>query len=67
MNETDTQSQESIEFLGWECTERTVIDSTRTAYHWLFRDMGLWHDHHDGKVVADVCFGNVPSLHCGMD
>jgi ubiquinone/menaquinone biosynthesis C-methylase UbiE len=20
--------------------------------------MGLWHDHHDGKVVADVCLGN---------
>ena len=48
----------SVESFGWEWTERTVTDSTRTAYHRLFRDMGLWHDHHDGKVVADVCSGN---------
>jgi len=58
MNQTDPQSQESVESFGWEWTERTVTDSMRTAYHRLFRDMGLWHDHHDGKVVADVCSGN---------
>ena len=33
MDQTDTQSQESIESFGWEWTERTVTDSTRTAYH----------------------------------
>jgi ubiquinone/menaquinone biosynthesis C-methylase UbiE len=58
MNQTDPQSQDSVESFGWEWTERTVTDSTRTAYHRLFKNMGLWHDHHDGKVLADVCSGN---------
>ena len=58
MNQTDPQSQESVESFGWEWTERTVTDSTRTAFHRLFKDLGLWHDCHDGKVVAAVCSGN---------
>ena len=58
MNQTDTQSQESVESFGWEWTEQTVTDSSRAAYHRLFRDMGLWYDYLDGKVVADVCSGN---------
>ena len=58
MDQTDTQSQELVESFGWEWTERTFTDSTRTAYRRLFKDLGLWHDHHDGKVVADVCSGN---------
>ena len=58
MNKTDSQSQESVESFGWQWTERAVTDSTRSAYHRLFKDMGLWHDHHDGKIVADVCSGN---------
>ena len=31
MNITNTQSQASVESFGWEWTERSVTDSTRTA------------------------------------
>lgn len=52
------QSQKSVESFGWQWTKQTVIDSTRTFHRRLFKDCGIWFDHHDGKVVADVCSGN---------
>jgi ubiquinone/menaquinone biosynthesis C-methylase UbiE len=58
MNRTDTQSQQSVESFGWQWTEQTLTGSIRTFYNFLFRDFGLWHDHHDGRIVADVCSGN---------
>lgn len=58
MRQESTQSQESVESFGWQWTERTVFDSTRTFHRRLFKDCGIWFDHHDGKVVADVCSGN---------
>jgi len=52
------QSQNSVDSFGWQWTKQTVIDSTRTFHRRLFHDMGIWFDHHDGKVIADVCSGN---------
>lgn len=52
------QSQKSVESFGWKWTAKTVFDSTRTFHRRLFKDCGIWFDHHDGKVVADVCSGN---------
>lgn len=52
------QSQESVESFGWQWTEKSVVDSTRTFHRRLFKDCGIWFDHLDGKVVADVCSGN---------
>jgi ubiquinone/menaquinone biosynthesis C-methylase UbiE len=52
------QSQKSVGSFGWQWTAQTVIDSTRTFHRRLFKDCGIWFDHHDDKVVADVCSGN---------
>lgn len=38
MNQTDTQSQESVESFGWQWTEQTLTCSIRTFYYFLFRD-----------------------------
>jgi ubiquinone/menaquinone biosynthesis C-methylase UbiE len=51
------QSQKSVDSFGWQWTRQLVIDSTRTFHRRLFKDMGIWTDHFDGKVVADVCSG----------
>lgn len=52
------QSQKSVESFGWQWTEQTVIDSLRTFHRRLFADCGIWFDHLEGKIVADVCSGN---------
>lgn len=52
------QTQGSVESFGWQWTEQTVFDSTRTFHRRLFKDCGIWSDHLDGKVVADICSGN---------
>ncbi|WP_301101368.1 class I SAM-dependent methyltransferase [Propionivibrio sp.] len=58
MLSTPAQSQKSVESFSWQWTKQTVIDSTRTFHRRLFTDCGLWFDHHDDKVIADVCSGN---------
>ena len=35
-----------------------MSDSTLTSYYRLFKDMGLWHDCNEGKVVANLRSGN---------
>lgn len=52
------QSQKSVESFGWQWTQQSVIDSTRTFHRRLFKDCGIWFDYLDGKVVADICSGN---------
>lgn len=52
------QSQESVRSFDWQWTEQTVIDSLRNFHRRLFKDCGIWFDHLDGKIVADVCSGN---------
>jgi hypothetical protein len=51
------QKQQSVASFGWQWTQQQAIDSSRTFYRRLFKDMGIWSDHFDGKVVADVCSG----------
>jgi SAM-dependent methyltransferase len=51
------QTQQSVDSFGWQWTQQQVIDSTRTFHRRLFKDMGIWTDYFDGKVVADVCSG----------
>jgi ubiquinone/menaquinone biosynthesis C-methylase UbiE len=52
------QSQKSVESFGWQWTKQAVFDSTRTLHKRLFKRWGIWFDHLDGKVVAEVCSGN---------
>lgn len=52
------QTQNSVDSFGWQWTEQTVYDSTRTFHRRLFKDIGLWSDYLDEKVVADICSGN---------
>lgn len=52
------QTQDSVDSFGWQWTEQSVIDSTRTFHRRLFKDIGIWFDHHDGKRIADICSGN---------
>ena len=51
------QTQQSVDSFGWQWTQQQVIDSTRTFHRRLFKDCGIWTDHFDGKIVADVCSG----------
>jgi hypothetical protein len=51
------QTQQSVDSFGWQWTQQQVIDSTRTFHRRLFKDCGIWTDHLNGKVVADVCSG----------
>jgi 2-polyprenyl-3-methyl-5-hydroxy-6-metoxy-1,4-benzoquinol methylase len=52
------QTQNSVESFGWQWTEQTVYDSTRTFHRRLFKDIGIWFDYLDEKIVADICSGN---------
>ena len=51
------QAQQSVDSFGWQWTQQQDIDCTRTFHRRLFKDCGIWTDHFDGKVVADVCSG----------
>lgn len=58
MSARSPQSQDSVKSFGWQWTQQSVVDCTRTFYRRLFKDAGSWSDHHDGKVIAYVCSGN---------
>jgi len=52
------QSQKSVESFGWQQTQQTLVDSTRISFNRLFKRWGIWPDHLNGKVVADICSGS---------
>lgn len=52
------QSQDSVASFAFQWTERRVYETLGTFYRRYFTDMGIWHDRHDGNVVADVGSGN---------
>jgi 2-polyprenyl-3-methyl-5-hydroxy-6-metoxy-1,4-benzoquinol methylase len=58
MDQSGTQSQESVASFAFQWTERTVWDSPSTFYTRLFTEMRIWSDHLHGKVVAYVGSGN---------
>ena len=51
------QTEDSCASFEWQWTQQTVWDSKRTFYRKLFESRGVWHDHYDGKIVADVGSG----------
>lgn len=51
------QSVDSVDSFGWQWTQRQVIGTTRDFYRMLFSSRGIWWDHYDGKIVADVGSG----------
>lgn len=51
------QDMATVESFAWEFTERSVYETPGTLYRKLFESRGVWFDHYDGKVVADVGSG----------
>lgn len=51
------QDTASVESFGWQWTERQVVGTTREFYRMIFSSRGIWYDHFDGKIVADVGSG----------
>ena len=46
------QSQKSVESFGWQWVDKTVKDSRKNFYRRLFRDLGIFSNYFDNKVVG---------------
>ena len=52
MKITEEQSQKSVESFEWQWISKTVKDSRRNFYRRLFRDIGIFSNYFDNKVVG---------------
>lgn len=57
-NTNSTQSQNSVDSFSWQWTEQSVFETPSIHYRRYFKDMHLWHNSLDGKVIADIGSGN---------
>jgi len=51
------QTEGSVASFGWEWTQQQVLETRATLYRKLFASRGVWCDHYDNKVIADVGSG----------
>jgi len=52
MKTSDQQSQKSVESFGWQWVSKTVKDTRKNFYRRLFRDVGIFSNYFDDKIVG---------------